>query len=612
LNQRNRLVFFLIIGVSLVMALLIMKRHLWISWVGISPKDHQQKTTAVVLVNSASTSFLDYQHFIQPYLDHFGIPFTLLDIESEGIGKYIGDYALIIIGHRQLDASGKYLDRTEEKNISRAVREGTGLVNFDNDLPIDTDQPYNELIEDVFNFEVLPAQTASAVEFLDLSGKMRFQVNCWEDSHQQIILDTTTEMINLDENDGSWTEILDSSIRAYPTILAGEGEENLGLRVMRCFAGNIPNGEYKIFANLYTGAADREMRYYYGFNADEPKARFVDTGGGIGGRDLHEEFKLGTVIIDNGGFEIYFADADLISGEDPYFGWSWIRLVPKQQSPSEMHWITNRHESGEVISTGPMTLAGFNASDDTTVLAVSGTHPFLSVAEHGQGRAVQWGSYDWMSHEVKGPLFGLDDLIWRSLVWAARKPFVMQGLPPFLTMRVDDVSGPFDWIHTANEYDIKPWTGLFFKDINKTEAADLSELVRSGNATTSIHAFDDEFFYYNHEVGNWSDEKQANNFREGTQWHKDNDILISEVVFPHFYEIGTNAFLGLSDWGVEFVGLHMEPGHGYGSPWIMNGPFRKFESGISSSSTPLYYADYITIPGHPEYNNEFFNCVTEI
>jgi hypothetical protein len=53
------------------------------------------------------------------------------------------------------------------------------------------------------------------------------------------------------------------------------------------------------------------------------------------------------------------------------------------------------------------------------------------------------------SVSVKGPLSGLDDLVWHSTAWAARKPFIMQGMPPFLTMRVDDVNSPFDWIHVA-------------------------------------------------------------------------------------------------------------------------------------------------------------------
>ena len=41
-------------------------------------------------------------------------------------------------------------------------------------------------------------------------------------------------------------------------------------------------------------------------------------------------------------------------------------------------------------------------------------------------------------------------------------------------MRMDDVSGPLDWIHIANEVGIKPWAGVFINDIDTAEAADLA------------------------------------------------------------------------------------------------------------------------------------------
>ncbi len=198
------------------------------------------------------------------------------------------------------------------------------------------------------------------------------------------------------------------------------------------------------------------------------------------------------------------------------------------------------------------------------------------------------------------------------MVWAARKPFVMQGIPPFVTMRVDDESGPFDWIRIANEFGIKPWAGLFFHNVDATEAADLSALVNAGQATTAIHAFNGGFFYYNHSGSDWPDEVMAANYAEGTQWHLDNNIPISKFVLPHYYEIGTNAFGGLSDWGVEFIGTQQEIGTPYGSAWLMNGPYRLYETGNSRYGGPGYYADYVAVPGHPEFDGQFFNCVTEI
>ncbi|MBE7436701.1 MAG: DUF4082 domain-containing protein [Anaerolineales bacterium] len=404
------------------------------------------RADALVLMNSDSAGHIDFVHYIQPYLDHFGIPYTLLDISTTPITENVIDYALIIIGHRQLDIAGTYLDTTEQGNLSAAVNAGTGLVNFDNDLSADGSTPHYSFVQDVFGFGYGGATSGSGVSF----------------------------------------------------------------------------------------------------------------------------------------------------------------------PSSTLHYIAERHTPGESLGTGEMSLPGVTLPGDVTTVASTGAQPFIAVTTYGAGRAVQWGSYEWMSTSVRGPVYGLDDLVWRSLVWAARKPFVMQGMPPFLTMRSDDESGNFEWIHIANEFGIKPWAGLFYQNIDSAEAADLSNLTNAGLATAAIHAFNGSFFYFNHGAGNYPDATVAANFADGTAWHTTNNIPISDYVLPHYYEFGSNVFQGLSNWGVEFVGTQMEPGNGYGAPWIMNGPFREYETGGSSSGLPMYYADFMTVPGHPEFDGQFFNCVTEI
>src|SRR3990172_4144641 len=85
---------------------------------------------AVVLVNSTSQYFSDFQQYINPYLDNFGIPYTVLDIANNPINQDIADKAIIIIGHKGLDVSGTYLDEVEQSYITDAVFDVTGLVNF--------------------------------------------------------------------------------------------------------------------------------------------------------------------------------------------------------------------------------------------------------------------------------------------------------------------------------------------------------------------------------------------------------------------------------------------------------------------------------------------------
>jgi hypothetical protein len=280
------------------------------------------------------------------------------------------------------------------------------------------------------------------------------------------------------------------------------------------------------------------------------------------------------------------------------------------------HYITALHQAGDSYNTGNMRTAGIVLPYGTVPLATvqSNNQPLVAAAVKEQGRAVQWGSYDWMSYSILGPVRGLDDLVWRSMVWAARKPFVMRGMPSFVTMRVDDAVGNFSWVKTANDYQLIPWLGMFYRIISAGDAADLSNLVRGGFATAAVHAFSsDVFFYYDHwSQRNLPDATVAANLQDATAWLSANMIPSSKIVFPHFYEIGTNAFSGLLNWGVEFVGTLMNPGSPYGSAWLMSGPYRLFETGSSSGTQAVSYADYLTVPNHPELANTFFNTVTEI
>jgi hypothetical protein len=279
-------------------------------------------------------------------------------------------------------------------------------------------------------------------------------------------------------------------------------------------------------------------------------------------------------------------------------------------------YITQLHTSGETIATRTMTLAGITVPAGVKVLATSGGAPFLTAATYGAGNAVQFASYDWMSYDVLGPLRGLDDLVWRSVVWAARKPFVMRGMPPFVTFRMDDVSNPMTWIPAANEAGFIPWAGVFTNDIDPTEAAGLSRLAHAGKATVGLHAFGtNDFFYFDHNNGvNFSDEQMAANYTAGSAWFTANNIPISTYLVPHYYEIGSNAFTGLLSWGVSCVGTQMDPGQLEATaPWMRAGPFRTTQSGqaYDRNANP-YYSDFMTVPGHPEYNGQFFNLMTEI
>jgi len=410
---------------------------------------------AVVLVNSASSAYTDFQHHLQPYLDNFGVPYTVLDISTNPVGTNIARYAVVIIGHSQLDTNGAYLGTNSQQNLLSAITNGTGLVNFDGALAGSGGVPRYPFVQSIFGFTYGTAVSATSVS------------------------------------------------------------------------------------------------------------------------------------------------------------------MPPTQPGLQMHFITARHPANDSISLrSSMSVPGITAPTNVMAVALAGGKPLVAFTKFGQGRAVQWTTYDWMTIAFLGPMEGLDDLLWRSIVWAARKPFVMRNLPNFITMRVDDVSGPLWWAHMATDAGFRPFISLFLSDISETTAADLRGLVTNGLATTSIHSWDccSTFFYFDRNAGtSYSDSVMSNYIVQGYQWHTNHAIPISKIAVAHYSEMGPNAFAGLQSWGVQYVTLKNYPGTVRDSPWLILGPYRLYEpQQLGSISLPVFYADFLAVPGHPEFNGQFFNCVTEI
>jgi len=348
--------------------------------------------------------------------------------------------------------------------------------------------------------------------------------------------------------------------------------------------------------------------------------------------------------------------AGLVSFDGLLASWSRNRAAPLYQYSEEIfglgytrsakagsivigaesgHFITDLRAAPRTVQLKqPMLVPGLTPGARTRVLARSGELPLLLTAEYGEGRAVLFAADDWASPEVKGKLYGLDDLVWRSLVWAARKPFLMRGMPRFLALRVDDVSGfgidanrHLGWVLTANRYGLIPWLGVFLDDMREDLEATgrLSDLTRQGLATASVHARRWSSFFYLEEPLR-TDEAQRNilgkqlpgavlaaNFKEAGEFFARNRIAATNLVLPHFYESQPNIYAELKKRGVEFVGTVLRPGDGYGAPVPASAPYLSEEPPrASDASDPIYIADWLRIPGHPEFDRQFFNFVVEI
>ncbi len=229
---------------------------------------------AIILVNAASAHYTDFEQLLKPYLDNFGIPYSTHDIAAPLTAATV-DHALIIIGHNGLDETGTLLDATEQGYISAAVQAGAGLVNFDRLLA----GPDYQFIRDTLDLTYGTDISAGSIEIG--GGGAGIRINCWEDDHQDPVLVSTTEPTDLDETDGQWTEF-DYTSRPFPSVMAGVDEETLDppLPLMRFYASGLPDGEYEVFANLYTSGPGRDARYYFGYSSGDSQGLL----GGYSGR----------------------------------------------------------------------------------------------------------------------------------------------------------------------------------------------------------------------------------------------------------------------------------------------------------------------------------------
>lgn len=426
----------------------------------------QQSAGALVLVNSQAPDYSEFARVIEPYFVQFGLPYEVRDIARRRAGDELTGYALIVIGHRGLDAPRRFFTDADDRALLAAVRGGTGLVSFDGMLA------------------------------------------AW--------------------NGGKPLEI-------------------------------------------------------YGFARE-------------------------------------------IFGLAPRAGESATAVRVESAS----HLITAGGARTLTLKRG-MPAPGFVAGGKAHVLASAGQQPLVIASEPGSGRAVLFSSYDWSRPEYLGKLYGLDDLVWRSLVWAARKPFVMRGMPRYLAFRVDDVSGfgigsnqHLGWVEVANKYGLKPWLGIFIDDMREDPqaTATLARLSQKGLVTASPHARRwSRFFFLDEPLATddrqrniagkpWPDEQIAANWAEAEAFWKEHKIAKAKVVLPHFYQFAVNDFDGMKRWGAEFTGTVLKPGFGYGTEVPASAPYLSGEPvRISSGKDPIYISDWLDAPG---FERRFFNLVVEV
>ena len=354
------------------------------------------------------------------------------------------------------------------------------------------------------------------------------------------------------------------------------------------------------------------------------------------------------------GSGLVIFDADFIGPGDPDRSnpaqkFSYAKSIVIEEP---LHWINYLHQPGEEISFVREILFQPLKANRKNAIITAGGKPFVSTQILENGRIVHWATAAWMHTQILGPLAGMDDIFWRSLVWAARKPFVFRGLPPLVTMRVDDVAGmganwsqtPLYWIETARQAGLKLGMGLFLYNLTEPAVNELRHHIQKGTAvalpealgrpprteeTRSFYYYPgglpllgdagDEFLYFHHHQRRpWTQQEALLTLQAADEWYSAHAPLPKScLIGPHWYEFSSSVAAHLFDrWGVEFLSTTIGIDQAFQSdnPWLKMGPFRKFEetgtggpSREHAGDRPVYYADFIETGGR-----RFFNCITEI
>ncbi|MBK7975649.1 MAG: hypothetical protein IPK07_20985 [Deltaproteobacteria bacterium] len=296
---------------------------------------------------------------------------------------------------------------------------------------------------------------------------------------------------------------------------------------------------------------------------------------------------------------------------------------------------------------GEISIQTLASAGTATVLATTVGVPAVVASSASSGRVVWW----FVSHELWdnaldgsggdpqgtyhptlriGHLHGLDDVLWRGLVWAHRKPMIWNPLQvKYAALKIDDARGrslggstAFDYVDAAvSILGVPVQTSLFLDSIGVGSAAAtaLASLQSSKHIEISPHSFDggdtnpaqptSDFLFWKRQTGNsgetlvdepWDAPTLAANWTSIDSFFTARGLTLSKWLAPHDAVAGTNNLPYLVARGIEFANtthdLAASAGHGM-NDWQTAAPFGSgchaldYTSGGTSVFAVSTYAD---------------------
>lgn len=308
----------------------------------------------------------------------------------------------------------------------------------------------------------------------------------------------------------------------------------------------------------------------------------------IGARLTNGEFHLIADAVRKEGIGLINLDWDLRRYPTEFlqiFGFSKFNPDPCATNlfyvPASSHYICGLHRSQTFEESDKMVrfliASEYGSEVETLVDAVAGKEqliyirhlvpggsfepdhfPVVFATRWGKGRAVQYTFNPrlWRQQAMGHP-GGLSDVFWRSIIWAVRKPFVANIIPPLVGMEFDDCSGrhDFKYLDICTQYEYKPLVSLFIDKIKEKDRSILQRKVKNGEATVNTHGGGSYYdrLYYNFGRDEWSEEELKKRFEREDKFYRWLGVCPSRCVIAHAGELGHCALPFLKQRGRTFI-----------------------------------------------------------
>jgi IPT/TIG domain-containing protein/Big-like domain-containing protein len=275
-----------------------------------------------------------------------------------------------------------------------------------------------------------------------------------------------------------------------------------------------------------------------------------------------------------------------------------------------------------------------------TVVAKLGNDPLITVTTFGAGRAVNFGTMDYLQADRFGFMMGVDDLFCRSTTWAARKPFALRGYPRLWALRMDHnvdtgfatrIKEMYDTTltgTTAADGTGGPWKVTLSGYLDFLPPGDASRTtfisdMRAGKIQFSPHGFASvtggDLFWagLDSPPGPLTDSEWVTNIsaiQTFIQGNGGNDTIpsVSKWWLGHFYDLSNNMGWDLwNTFGARYIGTTTKPGNPYTTDptqpayfterlkvrpyWLYQLPPKPANNFASDESYSFFFADDLTI-----------------